>query len=110
MANLLSPASSKDLLSCYPCTSSDRSPRTQIPNRVCFCSRAHPPVWKEVRKGSAASGGKEYLTILGWFNSLRRETSRIEVEGTPSSCSSKRIFFKAIKRPVTRSFALYTTP
>eukprot|EP00958_Prasinococcus_capsulatus_P015347 scaffold1630_cov298-Prasinococcus_capsulatus_cf.AAC.2 len=43
-------------------------------------------------------------------SSLRREISRIAVEGTPSSSCSRRIFFSAIVLSVLRSRALYTTP
>jgi hypothetical protein len=50
------------------------------------------------------------LTMLPWFISLRREISRIAVEGTPSSSCSRRIFLSAIVSLVTLSSALYTTP
>jgi len=42
--------------------------------------------------------------------SLRREISRMAVEGTPSSSCSRRIFLSAIVSLVALSSALYTTP
>ena len=39
-----------------------------------------------------------------------RETSRSVVGGTPSSSLSRRVFFRATKRPETLSRALYTFP
>ena len=51
-----------------------------------------------------------HRTILGCCSSLRREISRIAVLGTPSSSCSNRIFLSAMIVPVSRCFALYTTP
>ena len=48
--------------------------------------------------------------MLRWCISLRREISRMAVEGTPSSSCSRRIFLSAIVSLVWRSLALYTTP
>lgn len=46
--------------------------------------------------------------MLGSFISLRREISRMAVEGTPSSSASRRIFLRATMRwsLVVRSRAL----
>jgi len=51
-----------------------------------------------------------YSTMLGCLIPLRREISRIAVEGTPSSSFSSLIFLSATNSPVTRSLHLYTTP
>ena len=40
----------------------------------------------------------------------KKQAARIAVLGIPSSSASRRIFFNAMISPVTRSFALYTTP
>lgn len=47
-----------------------------------------------------------YSTMLGCLMPLRREISRIAVDGTPSSSFSSLIFFRATKSPVTRSLHL----
>ena len=51
-----------------------------------------------------------YLTTFSSFNSLSRLISRMAVLGTPSSCASSLIFFRATTSPVVLSLALYTTP
>ena len=50
-----------------------------------------------------------YRTMLGCCSCLRRDISRIAVEGMPSSSASSRIFFSAIISFVTRSFACCIT-
>lgn len=59
-------------------------------------------------KPSVVSGcGETYLTMLSsLLSSLRSEISRIDVEGTPSSSASRRIFLSATKLPDWRSTAL----
>lgn len=50
------------------------------------------------------------MTTFGCCSSFRSEISLIEVDGTPSSSLSKRIFFSATNWLVFLFFALYTTP
>jgi hypothetical protein len=50
------------------------------------------------------------LTMFRCCISLRREISRMAVDGTPSSSCSSRIFLSAIVSLVYRSLPLYTTP
>jgi hypothetical protein len=50
------------------------------------------------------------LTMFRCCISLRREISRMAVDGTPSSSCSRRIFLSAIVSLVWRSLPLYTTP
>lgn len=46
-----------------------------------------------------------HRTMLGCCSCLRRDISRMAVDGMPSSSASSRIFLRAIISLVTRSFA-----
>ena len=51
-----------------------------------------------------------YSTMFGCLMPLRREISRMAVDGTPSSSFSSLIFLSATNSPVFVSRHLYTTP
>lgn len=51
-----------------------------------------------------------YWTMFGWTSSFNRLTSRMAVEGIPSSSLSIRIFLMATNSPVFLFLPLYTTP
>lgn len=89
----------------------DSRSRVQLEDEMSFFSSSKECVERE-REGSERMfpfGGEkkrgDCLPILAWRKSLSRETSRMAVQGAPSSCSS-RISLRATRLSVSRDLPL----